>query len=510
MFSRAQGWAASSPDAILIASPSGRVAYWNAAAETLFGYRADEAMGCTLLDLIVPSSERERYDRDLADSLRGGLLSYGGLRRRKDGSLVFVDVSAQLLEEADEPLILFSKRDVSRRVVRADTRLMESRFRDLLESMPDAAVIVNETGAIVIANRAAELLFGYGHGELPGVAVEALLPERFRATHFRHREHFAAAPRKRTMDTGVELLGCHKDGSEFPIEVSPSPLFAEERSFVMSAIRDVTGRRKIEQDLQEKNLALARAIKAKDAFFAGMNHELRTPLNAIIGFTGTLLMQLPGPLNADQVKQLTTIKTSAKHLLSLINDLLQIARLDADKPDLRLESVDVRSASRDAIETLAHEAARKGIQLVGPNDPQPEVARADSRAVAQILINLLGNAIKFGAHGRVEVSVASAGVAGGSRVVRVSVRDEGPGIDEATRAHLFTAFGRGAGAGAFESTGLGLFLSRRLATAMGGTLDCEPATGSGTTFTLTLPAPADWQSRGVAHETMHEPFNLAH
>lgn len=200
-------------------------------------------------------------------------------------------------------------------------------------------VIVDKAGTIVLINSQTERLFGYTCDELLGRPIEILVPDRFRRPHSAHRDAYFNEPRVREMGSGLDLFGVRKNGQEFPVEVSLSPLETEEGLLVSSSIRDVTDRKRTERILLEKNVELERASLAKDRFLASMSHELRTPLNAIIGFTGTLLMRLPGPLTADQEHQLQTVRTSARHLLSLINDLLDVAKIQSGKVEIDPESV---------------------------------------------------------------------------------------------------------------------------------------------------------------------------
>jgi PAS domain S-box-containing protein len=482
-----------SPDALVALDPAGRVQLWSRGAEAVFGYAAEEAKDCLLAELVVPEGQ-PGVGHELARAQAGAVSPTESMRRRKDGTLIYVNttVRAQRDTEGAVQRYFCAMSDVTPMRVERDSQLVHARYHGLLELAPDAIVIVNDTGRIVLFNARARDMFGHASADVMGAPIEVLLPARVRGGHLRHRNGYLGAPRMRPMGLGLELLGVRRNGEEFPVEISLSPIEGDTSRLVMSAIRDTSERKRIERALQEKNLELERANRAKDHFLATMSHELRTPLNAILGFTGLLLMKLPGPLNDTQQRQLELVQSSGRHLLSLINDLLDLAKIDAGHVELQIEDVPCLAVLEDIASTLRPSAEAKGLALELEPSPDTMLARADRRALHQIVLNLAGNAIKFTPQGVVTLAVSRV-FGDGQDWIELEVMDTGIGISAADQARLFQAFTQVGPRSVHnqEGTGLGLHLSRRLAELMGGSLTVSSEAGVGSRFAVRVRAAGD-------------------
>ncbi|MFN8502418.1 PAS domain-containing sensor histidine kinase [Kouleothrix sp.] len=371
----------------------------------------------------------------------------------------------------------------------------------LLENAPCGFLTVDENGMIVYLNTTLCVMLGYTPAELQGQHINTILPAGgriFYQTYLLPMLKLAGA----LEEVYVRLRA--KDAADTPVLLNALRRERERAMLTDYVVVSMRQRRQFEDDLarawkiaEEANHAEAearaeadRANRAKSEFLASMSHELRTPLNTILGFTGTLLMRLPGPLTADQDRQLTIIKTSARHLLALINDILDLAKIEAGKVTLTREPVLCQAVLEELAASLRPLAEQKGLAFRLELPAAPLTLISDRRALSQIVLNLVGNAIKFTDTGEVQVRLERRETDAGAPQVCIAVRDTGIGIRPEDQARLFQAFEQVAppsGGGWREGTGLGLRLAHKLAELLGGSIALESAPGVGSTFTLTLP-----------------------
>jgi PAS domain S-box-containing protein len=382
---------------------------------------------------------------------------------------------------------------------------MDNRYREFFEVSPDAILEVDQEGAIRLANEEAERLFGCPRTELIGRRVEELLPERYREMHLTHRGHYHDHPVKRRMGSGLDLWAQKADGTEFPVDIKLSPIQTDDGLRIMCVVRDFTDRRRAEaqinslnDNLERRNREVERANQLKSEFLASMSHELRTPLNAIIGFSDLLQEQSAGVVNEKQQRYLNHISSGARRLLTLINDVLDLSKVEAGRLDLRLEKLLLPDDIEEVFTAVSALAADKGLHLDIRVSSGLEL-HADKSRFKQILENLLSNAVKFTpAGGSITVDAHADGT-----LLRLDVRDTGIGIPPDEIETIFETFHQAAATtkGIREGTGLGLAITKRLVELHQGRIWVESEVGQGSRFSVEMPL-------RPAHETREPHVSL--
>ncbi len=386
---------------------------------------------------------------------------------------------------------------LSRRLLRES----EERLLTLLDSAPDAIILANEKGLIVGWNKGAERLFGFSKSEAMRQPLTMLMPKRYHARHSNGIQRVRDGQPPRLLGRHLEMEGLRKDGSEFPFELVMGSWVTSAGRHFSGIIRDISERRRISGELDAyrhhledlvsqrttelehaKNLAEA-ANRAKTVFLSNISHELRTPLNAILGFTQ--LMENDVRIPKDQLNNIAIINRSGNHLLALINDVLEISRIEAGRTTVNNDVFDLPATLQAVRDMIEGKAVSKDLALaVSLPDELPQNVIGDVHHLRQVLLNLLGNAVKYTDHGEVRLTVS----VGSPPQIRFAVTDTGTGIASEDLQNIFKAFYQTEmGVARGEGTGLGLTISREFVRLMGGELTVESTLGQGSTFSFTIP-----------------------
>ena len=474
------------PDAMVLVDGLGTIVMANAHADRLFAYEQGELIGQPV-EILVPERYRQSHLTHRAGffqspSVRpmGAGLELFGLR--KDGTEFPVEISLSPVMTEAGPMAISAIRDIT------DRKRAEAKFRGLLESAPDAILIVDRNGLIVLVNAQTERVFGYPREALLGQKVEMLIPARFLPAHAHHRTKYFSGPTFRPMGAGLELYGKRADGTEFPVEISLSPLETEEGLLVASAIRDITDRKRADEErvkLAREQAARAEAEQAnrlKDEFLAMLAHELRNPLAAIQ--TGFGVLDRIGNQEALAIGTREVMTRQLRHLSRMVDDLLDVSRVSTGKVVLHREPVDVPELLARCVSTVTKASADEHEITMRS---QPVVVDADPMRLEQIVMNLLTNALKYTpAGGAIAATVRRAG-----DTAVIVVEDTGVGMTADLVDRVFDLFVQGERALARSEGGLGIGLTlvKRLVEMHGGSIEAESeGPGRGSRFTVCLPA----------------------
>lgn len=466
------------PDAIIIIDNTGKIIFINSLTEKIFSYKKEDLIN-KQIEILIPERFKKNHiifrDNYLTKpKIRpmGSMRDLFGLKQ--DGVEIPIEVSLSPLVSNEETFIISVIRDVTTQKKILDT------FKNLLDSAPDGMIIIDKEGKIILTNIQTEIMFGYKREELIGNHIEILIPNRFKNNHVLHRTAFFDDPKSHPMGTSkLELLGLRKDGTEFSVEISLSPILIDDGILISSAIRDISIRKKFEKEVQE-------ASRLKSEFLANISHELRTPLNAIIGFSKLLVDGRLGNLTHIQNDSIGDILTSAKHLLSLINDILDLSKIEAGKTEFKPIEFKLKTIFEEVKDTIKTLAEEKMITIDYIIATDLDKIFLDPRKLKQVLLNLLSNAVKFTPNSKKVIVNAYKQV---DNNFQIDVIDTGIGIKKDDMQKLFTPFHQidSGDNKRYPGTGLGLALIKRIIEAQCGTIKVESEPGIGSKFSIILP-----------------------
>jgi PAS domain S-box-containing protein len=484
MEGRYRGLLEAAPDAMVVVNQGGEIVLLNVQAEKQFGYSRDELVGQKVKN-IIPEGFAERLIADGTRSAAEALAQQIGtgielIARRKNRSEFPIEIMLSPLESAEGTLVTAAIRDISvRRAAERHLAQMEGRYRGLLEAAPDAMVVVNQKGEIVLLNVQAEKQFGYSRDELVGQKVKNIIPqgfaERLVADALRSVEDALA----QQIGTGIELTGRRKDSSEFPIEIMLSPLESAEGILVTAAVRDITTRKTAEANLLNKMEELNRSNEELGQFAYIASHDLQEPLRMVASYTQLLSRRYKGKLDSDADEFIAFAVDGASRMQRLIQDLLAYSRVGTKGRDLL--DISSEEALQQALINLRGAIEEKGALVT--HDPLPAVV-ADDMQLIQLFQNLVGNAIKYQNAGIPKVHISAS--RNGSKKWTFSVKDNGLGIDPQYFEKIFGMFQRLHKREEFAGTGIGLAICKKIVERHGGSISVESQPGQGSTFRFAL------------------------
>jgi PAS domain S-box-containing protein len=486
---------------IFMIDPEGRVVSWNAGAQRIRGYGADDITGQHVSCFYPPEDVAQgKPERELRTAREQGKTEVQGWRVRKNGSQFWANILITALHDEAGHLRGYSlvTRDLTER------KETEELLRSVVNHVIDGIITIDEDGAVQSFNAAAEKLFGYPASEVIGQNVKALMPEPYHSQHDGYLANYARTGQAKIIGIGREVVGRRKDGSTFPMDLAVSAFRLGHRRFFTGIVRDITERKRLEQELPQRVQELADADRHKNEFLAMLAHELRNPLAPIRN--ALHLVKMPGADDTVVQQARNMMERQVQHLVRLVDDLLDVSRIMRGKIELHKEVIDLATLVQRAVETAQPSIDAHGHELVVSLPSRAIRIEGDMIRLAQVISNLLTNAAKYSDQAsRIWLSAERAG----DEVV-LQVRDSGIGIDGELLAHIFDLFVQGDGSLARSRGGLGIGLTlvKSLVEMHHGSVTAfSKGPGQGSEFTVLLPILSDLQGSHAEQGPHHkQPF----
>jgi PAS domain S-box-containing protein len=467
-------------------SPDGTVLYCNQSLSVLFRTGIERITGSAWHTLVA--DESAIASKQLLEKAALGRTDIELCLQAADGTRFPVYISANpLCVEGIVTICLVITDLTVRRQAEQALRDSEMRLRSIVETAVDGIITIDDRGNITLFNPAAARIFGYTADEVAGRNVSLLMPDVCSAAFDDHLREYLRTGIRKVIGFGREVVARRKDGSLFPMDLAVSETFLGERRVFTGIVRDISERQRVDDELAKARDAAEAANLAKSEFLANMSHEIRTPMGAILGFANMVVNKAQG--KDERVECARIIERNARHLLALINEILDLSKIEAREMKVERVECDLRALFSEIISVMRPRAAEKGLEFsVRFDGPMPRVLHSDPMRLRQIVINLLGNAIKFTDAGSVRMRIADEGAGGPRIMLRVDVTDSGIGMSPDQLERLFRPFSQADQSitRKFGGTGLGLTISKRLAALLGGDISVISTIESGSTFTLKI------------------------
>lgn len=434
------------PDALLLVDSDGIIRLANHQCQTLFGYATEELLGQSV-DILVPKTlqaQHRAHRKGFFHAPKSRNMGEGSDLKgvKKNGETFAVEISLSPIAADDSTFVVAAVRDITTR------KQTEAQLRAVLETAPDAMVIIDDKGTITLVNQEAESMFDYQRSELIGQPIEILIPDHLRKRHQGYRGHYFEAPKRREMGIGLELSGRRRNGTTFPVEISLGPLDTEHGRWATAAVRDLSERKRVEQ--------LEISHREMEHFSYAASHDLKAPLRNIVSLIDILkedLESLQLPPDVQDTLELITTNTSRMH--SLVQDLLEFSRVD--RHERQFDKIDLNDLVNEVCQLVQHDISNANAQIHYQNLP---TIGGDRLLLRQLLQNLLTNGIKFQSEGnQPRINITASESAEGWEV---AVADNGVGISEEYHEKVFQVFSRLNNLQDYEGNGIGLAICKKI------------------------------------------------